>query len=57
MFKTKYTAKLSFYTLTLRLGWLIYYSLISSNLNYKASFAAYIRLIYLNLVINRATVV
>ena len=57
MFKTKYTAKLSFYTLTLRLGWLIYYSLISSNFSYKDSFTAYIRLIYLNLVVNKAIVV
>jgi hypothetical protein len=57
VFKTEYTTKLSFRTLTLRLGWLIYYSLVSSNFSYKASFAAYIRLIYLDLVINRVTVV
>ena len=56
-FRTECITKLFFHILILRLGWLIYYSLISNNFNYKASFAAYIRLIYLNLVVNRVTVI
>ena len=57
MFRTECAAELFFHTLMLRLGWLIYCSLVRSNLSHKVSFTAYIRLIYLDLVVNKVTVV
>jgi hypothetical protein len=57
VFKTECATELFFHTLILRLGWLIYYSLVSNNFSYKASFTTCIRLIYLNLVIDKVTVV
>ena len=57
VFRTECAAKLFFCILTLKLGWLIYCSLVSSNLSHKTSFATCVRLIYLDLVINKATVV